>query len=94
MKLAGQHELMIFPVLNVPDNLGGEQLKARDYWQQVKHPELGATVTYPGPPLKLSATPWRIRGRAPLLGEHNTEVYGEIGLTTDDLQALSAARVV
>jgi benzylsuccinate CoA-transferase BbsE subunit len=94
MKLAGQHELMIFPVLNVPDNLDGEQLKARDYWQQVKHPELGASITYPGPPLKLSATPWRMRGRAPLLGEHNTEVYGEIGLTKDDLQALSAAGVV
>jgi benzylsuccinate CoA-transferase BbsE subunit len=94
MKLAGRHELMIFPVLNVPDNLDGEQLRARDYWQQVKHPELGTTITYPGPPLKLSATPWRIRGRAPLLGEHNTEVYGEIGLTKDDLQALSAAGVV
>jgi benzylsuccinate CoA-transferase BbsE subunit len=94
MKLAGQHELMIFPVLNVPDNLDGEQLKARDYWREVKHPELGTTITYPGPPLKLSATPWRMRGRAPLLGEHNTEVYGEIGLTKDDLQALSAAGVV
>jgi benzylsuccinate CoA-transferase BbsE subunit len=94
MKLAGQHELMIFPVLNVPDNLGGEQLKARDYWQQVKHSELGASITYAGPPLKLSATPWRIRGRAPLLGEHNTEVYGEVGLTKDDLQALSTAGVV
>jgi len=94
MRLARENELLIFPVLNVPDNLKNEQLEARGYWQRIEHPELGATVTYPGPPIVLSETPWRIRGRAPLLGEHNAEVYGELGLSCDDLQALTAAGVI
>jgi crotonobetainyl-CoA:carnitine CoA-transferase CaiB-like acyl-CoA transferase len=91
MRMAQENELMIFPVLNVPDNLKSEQLEARGYWRKLEHKELGATVTYPGPPIKLSATPWELRGRAPLLGEHNDEVYKELGLSADELQALSAA---
>ena len=94
MKMALEHELMIFSVLNVPDNLDSEQLKARNYFQQVKHPELNTSITYPGPPVVLSQTPWRVKGRAPLLGEHNTQVYGELGLSTDDLQALSATGAI
>jgi crotonobetainyl-CoA:carnitine CoA-transferase CaiB-like acyl-CoA transferase len=94
MQMAGEHELMIFPVLTVPENLESKQLKARQYFQQVKHPELGTSITYPGPPVVLSETPWRIKGRAPLLGEHNAQVYGEIGLTKDDLKGLSATGAI
>ena len=94
MQMAGEHELMIFPVLTVPENLESPQLKARQYFQQVKHPELGTTITYPGPPVVLSETPWRIKGRAPLLGEHNAQVYGEIGLSKDDLKGLSATGAI
>ena len=94
MEMAKEHELLIFPVLAVPDNLGSEQLKARNYFQQVAHPELGTSITYPGPPVVLSQTPWRIKERAPLLGEHNAQVYAEIGLAADELQALSAKGVI
>lgn len=88
VQMVREHELMIFPVLSVPDNLENEQLVARNYVQQVDHPELGATITYPGPPVALSATPWRIKHRAPLLGEHNAEVYGALGLSEAEIAAL------
>ncbi|MEX1253502.1 MAG: CoA transferase [Dehalococcoidia bacterium] len=97
MQLARDHELMIFPVNTVPENLASEQLKSRDYFQQVAHPELPpkagrrdlvTNVTYPGPPVALSGTPWRIKGRAPLLGEHNAQVYGDLGVSEHELQAL------
>ena len=94
MQMAGEHDLMIFPVLTVPENLESKQLKAREYFQQVEHPELGTSITYPGPPVVLSETPWRIKGRAPLLGEHNAQVYGEIGLTKDELTDLSATGAI
>ena len=94
MQMAGEHDLMIFPVLTVPENLESKQLKAREYFQQVEHPELGTSITYPGPPVVLSETPWRIKGRAPLLGEHNAQVYGEIGLNQDDLKGLSATGAI
>ena len=94
MRMAGEHELMIFPVNTVPENLDSEQLAARNYFQQIEHNELGTSVTYPGAPVALSGTPWRIKGRAPMLGEHNAEVYRALGLSERDLRSLSEAGAI
>ncbi|MEE8472289.1 MAG: CoA transferase, partial [Dehalococcoidia bacterium] len=64
---------------NTPrDTQADRQLEARDFWVDVEHPELGASIRYPGAPIKLSRSPWRIRGRAPLIGEHNEEVFADL----------------
>jgi crotonobetainyl-CoA:carnitine CoA-transferase CaiB-like acyl-CoA transferase len=94
MQLALENNLLIFPVRDVPDNLKNEQLDAREYWQRVEHAEIGTTVTYPGAPVVLSETPWRMRGRAPLLGEHNADVYRELGIDSDELSRLREAGVI
>jgi len=60
------------------------QLRAREFYQVREHPELGA-VTYDGLQFKFSATPGDIF-RAPLLGEHNDYVYGEIlGMSEEEI---------
>ena len=94
MEMAREHELLIFAVLTVAENLENEQLKARGYFQQVKHPELGMDITFPGAPVIMSETPWRIQGRAPLLGEHNAEVYGKLGLSENELAGLKSAGAI
>ena len=72
-----------------------EQLAARNYFVQVDHPELNEKITYPGPPFKLSETPWKIRNRAPLIGEHNKDIYEkELGLKTEELVLLKQAKVI
>jgi crotonobetainyl-CoA:carnitine CoA-transferase CaiB-like acyl-CoA transferase len=48
----------------------------RDYFQVVEHPVVGR-YTLPGPPGRLSETPWRITRAAPRLGEHTQEVLTE-----------------
>jgi hypothetical protein len=48
--------------------LAFEQLQARDFY--VATTVAGAAIQAPGPVAKLSATPWRLRGPAPRLGEH------------------------
>jgi len=64
------------------------QLKAREWFVEVEHPATGK-VAYPGAPFKMSQTPWGIGRRAPLLGEHNWEVYGErLGYSREDLVRL------
>jgi len=76
------------------------QMRARRYFQEVDHPVVGRW-TYPGPPFRLTdGSPggdgwgWRA-GRAPLLGEHNEEVFGELlGFERSDLVRLRAAGVV
>ncbi|MEX2158448.1 MAG: CoA transferase [Dehalococcoidia bacterium] len=90
MSMAHEHELMIFPVQTVPENLSSEHLRARNFFQKIEHKELGATITYPGPPVLLSGTPWRIRDRAPMLGEHNADVYGALGVSDSELASLRA----
>ena len=67
---------------------------ARGFPVEVEHPELGRTFTYPGAPYKLPASPWRIRRRAPLLGEDNVEVYGELGLGESELAELRSSGVI
>lgn len=54
------------------------QLVQRGFFVPVAHDELGLTLTYPGTPYVFSRTPWRIRRRAPLVGEHNDEVFAEL----------------
>ncbi len=62
------------PVLSVGEVLQDEQLGQRGYFQEASHPVAGL-VRQPGPPARLSESPWTTSA-APLLGEHNEEIYG------------------
>ena len=64
-------------VRSVKDLIADEQLAYRNFWQEIDHPVAGK-LKYPGAPFKLSTTPGIINRPAPLLGEHNDIVYGEI----------------
>ncbi|OAI44555.1 hypothetical protein AYO38_00215 [bacterium SCGC AG-212-C10] len=68
--------------------------KERGFPVQVDHPELGRTFTYPGAPYRLTKSPWRIRRRAPLLGEDNATVFGALGVSATELAELQAAGVI
>ena len=61
---------------------------------RVQHEDLGESFLYPGAPWKLSETPWMQRGRAPHLGEHNAEVYGELGVSEPELRKLKLRMVL
>lgn len=74
--------LLIAPVQTTEEVFASKQLAAREYWQELEHPELGQTVRYPGPFAKFSAAPLRYRRRPPTIGEHNREIYcGELGFS-------------
>lgn len=64
---------------------------------KVEHHELGDALTYCGPFIRLSETPVSYRRRAPLIGEHNKEIFGkDMGLATEKKavlkQTLSVAK--
>ena len=83
---ANKEGVLLCPQSSCKDILENTQLQSRDFWANVEHPELGTTITYPGPFLKATRTPPVIRRRAPLIGEHNDEVYkGELGLSEQEL---------
>ncbi len=85
--------IMIYPVYTAEDIAKDAQLEARKYWIPVEHPELGETITYPGAIAKTSLTS-SVKKRAPLIGEHNQEVYQELGFTRDKLLSLKEAGVI
>ena len=92
---AGQaRRVPLAPVSNMADLLASDHLKVRGFFAVIDHPQAGS-LRYPGAPYRFSATPWTIRRPAPLLGQHNTEVYaGELGLSTAALTALHHDGVV
>jgi len=74
--------------------LNSEQLKARDFFRDVEHPKIGR-VKFPSAPYSFSQTPWRLEHPAPLLGEHNEEIYcGRLGYSRDDLVRMRAASTI
>ena len=87
----------VAPCYNAADLLADPQLQARDFWQEVDHPELGEKIKYPAKHhscLIKGAPEIGITRRAPLIGEHNEEVYKEIGLSKEDLIRLKSAGVI
>ena len=92
----GQGRRLLFGIVSTPEDIAkNPQLRHRRWLTPVTHPELQDTLQYPGPPYRLSETPWAIRRRPPLLGEHNTEIYaGELGVKPEELERLGAARVI
>jgi CoA:oxalate CoA-transferase len=70
-----------------------EQLRARDAFVRVDHPMAGA-LEYPGAPFKMGVTGFH-PNRAPLLGEHNRDIYqSELGLSADECETLRQEGVI
>jgi crotonobetainyl-CoA:carnitine CoA-transferase CaiB-like acyl-CoA transferase len=81
-------------VCTTEDLLKSKQLKARQFFVEIEHPKVGKRQ-YPGAPFKMSATPAQIRRPAPLLGEHNEEIYcNRLGFTKEELRQFEEAKIV
>ncbi len=90
-----KHRAVLFPMATTKDILENAQLDARGFWVELKHPELGSTITYPGAFVHSSEKPPRVSRRAPLIGEHNGEVYEkELGISREELLVLKQANVI
>ena len=92
----GQQRGLPWTVVRAPSDLLGEpHLTDRGFFVEVEHPELERSFAYPGAPYVFHETPWRIRRRAPLLGEDNFAVYHEeLGMGVDRLNALAETQVI
>lgn len=79
-----------YPVFTAQDILSDPQLETRQFWQELDHPDLGERFRYPGGFASFGTGECRPRRKAPLVGEHNPEIYcGELGLSPEELEKLS-----
>jgi crotonobetainyl-CoA:carnitine CoA-transferase CaiB-like acyl-CoA transferase len=92
---AQKRRMTLYPVQTVEDISKDQQLKERDFWYPLEHPELGMQLLYPKPPSILSEEFETKTQRAPLIGEHNEEIYkGDLGIGNDEMKTLKEQGVI
>ena len=78
----------IAPVNTAEDIYHSEQFKARNFFVDMEHPAVGK-IPFPSSSFRFSKTPWKLMKAAPMLGEHNEEIYGRVlGLSEEELSNL------
>jgi crotonobetainyl-CoA:carnitine CoA-transferase CaiB-like acyl-CoA transferase len=79
--------------MNTPgDALRDPHMRERGFFVGVDHPETGS-IELPGLAMRFYSTPGELR-RPPLLGEHNVEIFGELGYTPPEVAALRTQNVI
>jgi len=86
--------IMLAPCNDAGEIAAQPQLRSRELFTTLEYPELGAAIEHPAFFAKSSLGGLSVRGRAPRIGEHNAELYGELGLAESDLDALRGEGVV
>jgi crotonobetainyl-CoA:carnitine CoA-transferase CaiB-like acyl-CoA transferase len=92
LRLGQAKRVLVAPVKNARDLVDDPHMNARDYFVVIEHPATGK-IKYPGAPFRVGNA-FQIRRPAPLLGQHNEEVYGQLGYGKEDLVKLSETGVI
>jgi crotonobetainyl-CoA:carnitine CoA-transferase CaiB-like acyl-CoA transferase len=80
-------------VSTTKDIYNDPQLKERTYFVEMEHPVIGKQ-NYPGAPYKFIESPWQIGDPAPLIGQHNEEIYSGLGFSKKDLVNLKQSGAI
>ena len=94
-RTASEKYHMLFGIVQEPQDLARcPHLEARDFFQEVDHPVIGC-IKVPFRLWSMPDAPAVYRRPAPLLGQHNFEVFSEmLGLDTDRMVKLVASGVI
>jgi len=91
-------QLMRFPwaeVTSIPRLINSPQLKERNFFIELEHPESGKKYKFPEAPCKMSRSPWRAGSHVPSIGEHNKDIYQrELGLSEVEIENLVREGVI
>ena len=93
-ELLQSHGVAAMPVMSAEKRLFNPHFRARGLYADIEHPSLGAEPIF-NLMWNLSKTPSRIRRHAPLLGEHNRQVFCDIlGMPEAEVEKLEDAQVI
>lgn len=90
-----ENNLTLSPVNDLQEVMVDQQLISRGYWEDIEYPELCANIKSPGFLFKSSERDTRVKRRAPLIGEHNREIFEkELGLTREEVAELREKKII
>jgi crotonobetainyl-CoA:carnitine CoA-transferase CaiB-like acyl-CoA transferase len=89
-----ERRILLFPVNDTKDVFNHPQLLARDFFREVTIGEQNDKLKIPGPFITATGSPLSSFKRAPTIGEHNLEVYSEIGLTSPEIDRLVEESII
>ena len=92
-KMGGDTGNMCAPVLAVDEVYQDSNFNERGFFIEIDHPMTGK-LKYPGRPFVMTESPSQFKRPAPLLGQHNSEVYSELGYSKEDLVRLRETGVI
>ena len=93
-ELLQSHGVAALPVLDAEGRLFNTHFRERGLYTDIDHPALGTEPIF-NLMWQLSRNPPRIQRHAPLLGEHNREVFcGLLGMDDAELSRLEAEQVI
>lgn len=78
-------------VVTPEEQFAHPQLQANDMAARVEDRDLGST-TQMGVPIHLLGTPGGIAGPQPAVGEHDAEVFGDLGYSDDEVARITGSR--
>ena len=88
VELIQRFAMIGLPVHDAADLVADPFLQSRGTFVEVEAPGLPSPLLDSGAPVRFSETPYVAAARPPLLGEHNSDVYGSLGLTEAQIAAL------
>ena len=90
-----KRRIILNPASSTKDLAENIQLKEREFYVDIEHPEIEETITYAGAPYRFTKTPQRVSRLAPLIGEHNEEILGgELGFSEMEMRRLKENGVI
>ena len=88
-------EMRAWGAVDPSDLLEDPHLAFRHFWKDINYPQLGISLTYPRHFFISNETENYVRRPAPLVGEHNYEIYGkELGLADDEIASLEKTNII
>lgn len=88
-----REEVAFSKVYSIADVQADPHLRAREAFIELQDPQLGA-IPAPGPVPRFPGRHFDIPAVGPQTGQDNAQVYGALGLTPEELDALQAAEVI
>ena len=89
-----KRKMLGYPVGDARDSLADPQLRARDFWRSLSPVDGVPPLPFPGGFALFDGERPAVRRPAPRVGEHNAEIYAEIGVSPNELARLGAAGTV